>query len=222
MIKQPKEFLKRKKQSKWHWDFWNTRPSPKMCGVVANIQGKWPKVPKILKENVFLYSNPVAIAQQKHFGVTNKQNYVGMNLDNNTTLKYSKFIKATGLADPVAYIHIQQPGQMTIMHMDNARADNRHLNAGGKPLSEAQRRALIGRVFIMLDDWHPGQVIQMGSQHFTHWKKGDVMYFSWQDLPHGTANFGHHSRPLLFVQGTITKQFTKLINNARKKIIKVG
>ncbi len=220
-MKQPKEFIKRKKQSKWHWNFWNTRMDPKMYKIVANIQGKWPALPKVLKENTFLYSNPVALAQQNHFGVANTQNYVGLNLDKHTTKKYDKFIKATGLKNPVAYIHIQNPGQMTILHMDNARADNRHSDENGKVLTESQRRARIGRLFIMLDDWHPGQVLLMGSEHFTHWKKGDVMYFSWQDLPHGTANFGHDSRPLLFVQGEITEEFKKLLANKKKKTIKV-
>jgi hypothetical protein len=220
-MKQPKEYLKRKKQSEWHWDFWNTTRDPEMCGIIANIQGKWPRVPKILKENVFLYSNPVAIAQQKHYGVSATQNYVGMNLNKETNKRYEKFIMATELVNPVAYIHIQQPGQMTVLHMDNARADNRHHDENGKILTEKQRRERIGRVFIMLDDWHPGQVIMMGSEHFTHWKKGDMIYFSWKDLPHGTANFGHHSRPMLFVQGDITEAFRRLIKSGKKKIIKV-
>ena len=194
---------------------------PTMYKIVANIQGKWPTVPKVLKENTFLYSNPVALAQQNHFGISNKQNYVGLNLDKKATKKYDKFIKATGLKNPVAYIHIQHPGQMTILHMDNARADNKHTDENGKVLNEKQRRERIGRLFIMLDDWHPGQVILMGSEHFTHWQKGDVMYFSWKDLPHGTANFGHNSRPLLFVQGEITKEFKDLLSYKKKKIIKV-
>ncbi len=194
---------------------------PTMYKIVANIQGKWPTVPKVLKENTFLYSNPVALAQQNHFGISNKQNYVGLNLDEKATKKYDKFIKATGLKNPVAYIHIQHPGQMTILHMDNARADNKHTDENGKVLNEKQRRERIGRLFIMLDDWHPGQVILMGSEHFTHWQKGDVMYFSWKDLPHGTANFGHNSRPLLFVQGEITKEFKDLLSYKKKKIIKV-
>ncbi len=194
---------------------------PTMYKIVANIQGKWPTVPKVLKENTFLYSNPVALAQQNHFGISNKQNYVGLNLDEKATKKYDKFIKATGLKNPVAYIHIQHPGQMTILHMDNARADNKHTDENGKVLNEKQRREKIGRLFIMLDDWHPGQVILMGSEHFTHWQKGDVMYFSWKDLPHGTANFGHNSRPLLFVQGEITKEFKDLLSYKKKKIIKV-
>lgn len=220
-MKQPKEFLKRKKNSKWHWNFWDTTKNPNMCRTVANIQGKWPRIPKIRKENTFLYTNPVALSQQEHFGVSNTQNYVGMNMDQTTYKKYKKFIDATGLKDPVAYIHIQNPGQMTILHMDNARADNSHTDENGSPLSESERKKLIGRLFIMLDDWHPGQVMLMGSEHLTCWKKGDVIYFSWQDLPHGTANFGHIPRPLLFVQGTITESFTALLRSKNKKIIKI-
>ena len=32
------------------------------------------------------------------------------------------------------------------------------------------------RVFIMLADWCPGQVILMGNEHIVKWKKGDVIY----------------------------------------------
>ena len=220
-MKLPKAYLKRKKQSQWHWNFNDISQDSKMYKIVANIQGKWPKVPKATGKNKFLYSNPIALQQQEHWGVKNTDNYVGMNLDKKNTNRYAPFIKATGLKDPVAYVHTQNPGQMTIMHMDNARADNKHTDKNGKPLTESQRRERIARLFIMLDDWHPGQVMLMGSQHFYHWKKGDVMYFSWQHLPHGTANFGHQSRPMLFVQGEVTPKFTKLLNSKQKQTIKI-
>lgn len=220
-MKQSKDFIKRKKQSEWHWDYWRKVENSSMFKLVGNIQGKWPKLPKRNEKNKMESTNPAALAQQKHYGVNVKQTYNAMWLHDNDMRKYEKFIAPLGLKDPVAYIHNQIPGQMAIIHMDTARADNRHLDENGKPLSEKQRRERIARLFIMLEDWQPGQVMLMGSHHCMHWKKGDIIYFSWQHLPHGTANFGHHDRPLLFVQGNVTEKFKKLIQKKNKVKIKV-
>lgn len=220
-MKPSKDFIKRKKQSEWHWNYQSKGEDKKMFKLVGNIQGKWPKLPKRNEKNKMESTNPAALAQQKHYGVSVKQTYNAMWLHNNDMRKYEKFIAPLGLEEPVAYIHNQVPGQTAIIHMDTARADNRHIDENGKPLSEKQRRERIARLFIMLEDWQPGQVMLMGSHHCMHWKKGDIIYFSWQHLPHGTANFGHHDRPLLFVQGNVTEKFKKLIQKKNKVKIKV-
>ena len=221
MIKQSDEFIKRKKQSKWHWNYWRKVEESSMFKLVGNIQGKWPKLPKRNEQNKMESTNPSVIAQQGHYGITTKQIYDAMWLRDNDMKKYEKFIAPLGLENPVAYIHNQIPGQMTVIHLDTARANNKHLDENGKPLSEKQRRERIARLFIMLEDWKPGQIMLMGSHHCMHWKKGDIIYFSWQHLPHGTANFGHHERPLLFVQGHITEKFKKLIQKKNRLKIKV-
>tara|TARA_R110000803_G_C11895541_1_gene311463 strand:+ start:87 stop:752 length:666 start_codon:yes stop_codon:yes gene_type:complete len=220
MIKQSNEFIKRKKQSKWHWDYWDDRDDDRMFKLVGNIRGKWPKLPKRTKQNKMESTNPSVIAQQGHHGVTVKQTFDAMWLHGKNMKKYQKFISPLGLKDPVVYIHNQNPGQMTVIHMDTARANNKHLDENGKPLTEKQRRERIARLFIMLEDWKPGQIMLMGSRHYMHWKKGDIIYFNWQHLPHGTANFGHDHRPMLFVQGEVTEKFKKILNNKKKITIK--
>ena len=69
----------------------------------------------------------------------------------------------------------------------------------------------LARLMIMLDDWAPGQVMMFGGKHIHHWKKGDAIYFRWQDLPHGTANFGHTNRPLVLTTGEINEEFESLL-----------
>jgi len=221
MSKPSNEFIKRKNQSKWHWDFWDDRDDDRMFKFIGNIKAKWPKIPERTEQNKMESTNPTALVQQGHFGINVNQMYNGMWLNDEYMKKYKKFVAPLGLEDTVYYIHTQVPGQMSIIHMDTARADNQHLDKNGKPLTEKQRRDSIARVFIMLDDWKPGQIMLMGSRHCVRWRKGDIIYFSWQHLPHGTANFGHHDRPLLFVQGRITEKFKKLIKTKKRVVIKV-
>ena len=219
-MKQSRDFLKRKKQSQWHWDFWN-QDNGDMFKIVGNISGRWPRLPKRTEKNKMVSTNPAVIGQQGHYGLTVENIYNAMWLKGKNLKKYEKFFAPLGLMDPVAYIHNQLPGQMSIIHLDTARANNKHTDENGMPLTEDQRRERIARLFIMLDDWQPGQVMLMGSHHCVRWKKGDIIYFSWQHLPHGTANFGHHERPMLFLQGHVTDQFKKIISRRSKVKFKV-
>ena len=61
----------------------------------------------------------------------------------------------------------------------------------------------IARFFIFLQDWKPGQFIQMGTT-FLKWRKGDLMWFDWPHIPHASANAGWEPRCLIQVTGTIT------------------
>ena len=61
----------------------------------------------------------------------------------------------------------------------------------------------IWRCFVALDDWHPGQIVYFEPKFWTHWKKGDVMFFDWRNTPHSSANTGLEQRPLLKITGTL-------------------
>ena len=220
-FKAPSVYTQRKKTSKWHWDFWTDKSDDKMFKVYAQFQGKWSKKPVFNDRNHYRGSNPASVAQQAHWGKTLEDRFDESWIAEEQKKDYQPIIDATGLKDPVCWIHVQVPGQMHILHMDNARADNLHLNKQGKPLTLDQRRKKLARLFIMLDDWHPGQVIMLGNHHWTKWKMGDAMWFSWADVPHATANMGHNARPMLFLQGEITTEFKNMLNSKNKIIIKV-
>ena len=83
------------------------------------------------------------------------------------------------------------------------------------------KQDVLGRLMIMLDDWHPGQVIMIGTNHYIQWKKGDSFHFRWQDMPHGTCNFGHHMRPVLFITGVITPKFQSYLDAKEKILVEV-
>lgn len=57
------------------------------------------------------------------------------------------------------------------------------------------------RFFIPLDDWHPGQLFQLGSTLWQGWKAGDILWYNWQTLPHATANASMYDRPMLVITG---------------------
>ena len=57
---------------------------------------------------------------------------------------------------------------------------------------------------IQLTDWQPGQFWEFGNYHWNQWTAGDVVTFDWQNMPHSTANAGHHPRVTLQLTGVKT------------------
>ena len=141
-----------------------------------------------------------AVEQQEAFGLDYHDRYNEGHLNQNTSQLdiFTQMIEKMGLADWKATFHKQVPGQMHMLHMDTAYSEGRW-----DYLGEDVRIASVKRFFVMLTDWKPGQVIMFGGDYYHHWKRGDVMYFSWPDMPHGTANFGHDDRLMLMVTGVV-------------------
>jgi len=126
------------------------------------------------------------------------------------------------LKNPICVIHNQKPGQCHPFHMDLIysyikQAPTYHgikikkFGNQSKILKFLQKK--IKRVFIFLEDWHPGQVVMIGTKVISNWSKGDVLYFDWYHVPHGTANFSRNNRMLLQVTGETTPEFEKLIKS---------
>ena len=123
-----------------------------------------------------------------------------------------QFIKAAevlGLSDPYVLINRQHPGQQMPIHTDLGNARRYHY------MTEEQRHKKLERCFLFLDDWQPGQVIQMQDEMIQNWKCGDVLWFDWRTTPHGTANFGKKIRPLLLITGVATPEWQKIHNSSR-------
>ena len=51
----------------------------------------------------------------------------------------------------------------------------------------------------------------VGNTRIKDWKKGDVLWFDWYNVPHGTANLGRKNRLMLVITGENTPAFEKLI-----------
>jgi hypothetical protein len=98
------------------------------------------------------------------------------------------------LADCMNRIHVQMPGQVWNLHIDK-------LN---KWCPEDPGQVM--RIFVQLTDWQPGQFWEYGNYHWHQWRAGDVSTFDWANIPHSTANAGHHPRVTFQITGVRTKK----------------
>lgn len=107
--------------------------------------------------------------------------------------------QAFGLADCMARIHVQRPGELWHRHIDKLQK--------WSPSDPSQ----VMRVFVQLTDWQPGQFWEYGNYHWNHWQAGDVTTFDWANMPHSTANAGHHPRVTLQLTGVKTAQTARFL-----------
>jgi hypothetical protein len=107
-------------------------------------------------------------------------------------------------------IHVQQPSQICKLHMDNITSYFHHVTDVADEFStqefdhkmrQPKGSKPLYRLFVALDDWHPGQSWLWGETPWIGYKKGDVVNFQWRAVPHGTCNFGWHIRPMLRLTG---------------------
>lgn len=106
--------------------------------------------------------------------------------------KLQKLADLFAFDDPMVRAHVQMPGEMWNLHIDKLQ----------KWCPEDPEKVM--RVFVQLTDWQPGQFWEFGNFHFNRWRAGDVVTFDWQNIPHSTANAGHHPRVTLQITGVIT------------------
>ena len=104
-----------------------------------------------------------------------------------------------GLQDCMNRIHVQMPGELWNLHIDKLQ----------KWCPEDPGRIM--RIMIQLTDWHPGQFWEYGNYHYNQWRAGDVTTFDWANIPHSTANAGHHPRVTLQLTGLATEQTHKFL-----------
>lgn len=104
-----------------------------------------------------------------------------------------------GLQDCMNRIHVQMPGELWNLHIDKLQ----------KWCPEDPSRIM--RIMIQLTDWQPGQFWEYGNYHYNQWRAGDVTTFDWANIPHSTANAGHHPRVTLQLTGLATAQTHKFL-----------
>jgi hypothetical protein len=96
------------------------------------------------------------------------------------------------MADTMNRIHVQRPGELWNLHLDKLQ----------KWCPDDPDRVM--RIFIQLTDWRPGQFWEYGNYQYRGWQAGDVSTFDWQNVPHSTANAGHHPRVTFQITGVVT------------------
>ena len=115
-----------------------------------------------------------------------------------------------GLKDCMERIHVQQPGQLWHLHIDKLY----------KWFPEEPER--VGRYFIQLTDWQPGQFWEYGNYHWNQWRAGDVSTFDWPNIPHSTANAGHNPRVTLQLTGVMTEKTNEFVNDSTTTFFNSG
>jgi hypothetical protein len=104
-----------------------------------------------------------------------------------------------GLQDCMNRIHVQMPGELWNLHIDKLQ----------KWCPDDPSRIM--RIMIQLTEWQPGQFWEYGNYHYNQWRAGDVTTFDWANIPHSTANAGHHPRVTLQITGLATEQTHKFL-----------
>ena len=111
-----------------------------------------------------------------------------------------------GLGDCMTRIHVQLPGQVWNLHIDKLQK--------WSPDDPSK----VMRIFVQLTDWQPGQFWEYGNYHWNQWRAGDVSTFDWANIPHSTANAGHHPRVTFQLTGNRTektKQFLQKLKSSK-------
>lgn len=108
------------------------------------------------------------------------------------------------LKDCMNRIHVQMPGEVWNLHIDKLQ----------KWCPEDPSKIM--RIFIQLTDWQPGQFWELGNYHWHQWSAGDVTCFDWANMPHSTANAGHHPRVTLQLTGVVTEQTKTFLSKLAK------
>jgi hypothetical protein len=110
------------------------------------------------------------------------------------------------LKDCMERIHVQRPGEVWNLHIDKLQ----------KWFPEDPSRVM--RVMIQLTDWQPGQFWEYGNYHYHQWRAGDVTTFDWQNVPHCTANAGHHPRVTFQLTGVATDKTQKFLQTLKNTV----
>tara|TARA_E500000178_G_C16960893_1_gene725964 strand:- start:482 stop:1177 length:696 start_codon:yes stop_codon:yes gene_type:complete len=214
----------RRKQSEWHFD-----PTIKdTTGIKMNFlqfKGDWQEeiLAKPFDEQAPLdlsqYLQRLSVQEHIELGVDTRVEGKRVTVDPDVHTKIFKIVETFGLSQPYAQIIRQMPGEMFTYHIDKicCAIDDRH---GMTSMDNIKNDEDSIRLFVSLQDWSWGQYLLMGNYHWTQWSAGDVMWFRWQDLPHGSANCGHKPRYFLKITGKKTKAWaTNLAEN--NKIIQI-
>lgn len=201
------DFIEDPKADVLGWMSYNVNWAKSGFWVAANVKFDFDitelveKQPEIASTEVSALSRvPSELEHHEKFKFTN--GYDRHRIDDNLR----KIVKALGFEKGyIATMNNQPPATLMHRHVDFGcwNYDQQRDLPFDKDKRQPKDAKPVYRCFVALDDWHPGQMINMEPDFWTNWKKGDVLFFDWKNTPHSTANCGIHNRPLLKITGTI-------------------
>lgn len=120
----------------------------------------------------------------------------------------------TGLV--LSKIHIQYPGQIFPFHFDDLTTHRGNTDSDNSLDKDPNSCA---RIEVQLLDWDYGHVWGIGNNYWSNWQAGEIMWHSWYDVPHGTANSGMSPRINLQVTGETTPELLEKLQRNNGNII---
>jgi len=206
-----------KAQSDYHFDWQRKETSGHDYKWLARFEGEW----SVELEQIKQQAQPKTWAtrgKDYHPGDSDLQSEqndlvnAGMNTEQVIFRKVLEFegvwktmIDELGLLYTKQAFHIQYPGEMLNLHIDK----QYEMNDDPKQ---------VARFFIFLEDWKPGHFLQMGTS-FIQWRKGDLVWFDWPNIPHASANAGWEPRCLIQITGTMSDKTNDLFLGRRRRLI---
>lgn len=203
-----------KGSSAWHFDNSKTpQPGLDSYTLVGRVQlpNNWQQDIDPSEISTAAWKRLIAVThdQELQEKLTKNLEEVGQNPENGmfdtvniTHLSIAqKLTAALGLEHSITRLHIQRPGQLLNMHIDDLTSKEQNPNE-------------VRRFIIAVEDWCPGQVFQFGNAVWSQWRAGDCVTWSWQDIPHGSANFGWENRPMIQVTGYVTQLTQHIVDQA--------
>lgn len=204
-------FEYRQQFSDWHFDPWQKDDASLLNVNFATVIGDWESELESMKtvglKGEMDEFRKKATGEAEKWGNTFDRYYSIQDYDPAKHPTIKNIAESFCIQDYSVKVHLQKPGQMSSWHLDKGMAGG----DGQDSQAFKDKTEQLVRIFIMLNDWSFGQMMQFGNTTVTHWRKGQCIYFRWQDLPHCTANCGHNDRWLMHVTGLKTVKFANLL-----------
>lgn len=176
--------------------------------VIGNIGGNWEYTPNEsdllvthdnIRDNKFVLKSEIETFETYGYDY----GYDKYNCDDLA----NKMAELMGFDNHVSSVNYQPTGSMVNLHVDTLGCwvIGKSEELGSLEFDKEKRQPVghpdLHRVFVALSDWQPGWMWQFGYEYWTDWKKGDVVWFDWRNVPHATANAGYSPRPIIKISG---------------------
>ena len=132
----------------------------------------------------------------------------------NTKLEILEIL-ASWIPPQIKEEHVEQAGKKNDLTNKVALYSERNLHMDKLQKWNPKDPSRVMRIFVQLTDWQPGQFWEVGNYQYNHWKAGDIFTFDTCDVPHCTANAGHHPRVTFQITGIRTEKTDDFINSLR-------